>query len=376
MVGIPNGSSEGGREIIGQEMVIHRTLQTIPAAKHASISLASPTMMSSALAPLAPGLVTPKRPTTRPALPDQEERGKRSDVREEESQLVAMRPLGNPVSYGPQGMVGSQEQLPLFNPDQLGRLRDIQGQAPWLYTEAPIERIEEVSRPASLNQLEGRMTAMFGQQQQSETQLAEFLNEAATLRQDIVPLMRRNDELRTMVEAMERKLVPLRETNEELRGANLELRGVNFQLKKEIEMMKIRLSQIELSGNGDSAAYATPGQIPSPEAPKFVEVTENDNMTLPKNVRVPEELEVSKNDRVLEEFGVVKNVKVQGENEALEANRVTEENDAFENDKYKRSEDPQVVNWERFWWPCWPTIEESGTRRSTWFFERHDALDG
>ena len=104
------------------------------------------------------------------------------------------------------------------------------------------------------------------------------------MRQDIVPLMRRNDELRTMVESYGKEMVPLRETNEELRGANLELRGVNFQLKKEIEMMKIRLSQIELSGNGDSAAYATPGQIPSPEAPKFVEGTENDNMTLPKNV--------------------------------------------------------------------------------------------
>ena len=217
--------------------------------------------------------------------------------------LALMRPMGNPVVYGPQRMDGGRSQLPLFNPEQLGRFQNIQGQAPWLYAEASNERIEEVPRPISLEQAEARLT-------------------------QLEVLKRAEIEAEIKKESLERELVPLREVNAELREANLELRGTNHSLKKEIELLKVRLSLIESSGTGEQAAYATPGQLSTPDARNFANVVGNNQSNFPKN------------DGVLGEFEVSKNVKVQGENEAFETNEVIEENEAFESEKYKNLKRP------------------------------------
>ena len=77
---VSNGSGDGGLEIIGQEMVIHRTLHKAPAPKHPALPVTPTATASSMVAHPAPGLVTPKRPTTRFALPNQEEQGGNGSV--------------------------------------------------------------------------------------------------------------------------------------------------------------------------------------------------------------------------------------------------------------------------------------------------------
>lgn len=149
-----NGSVEG-LQLIGQELVAQRTIhsQVTPARtqvgrtppQQSQLNSVEPTPGQQEMAPTSQELVGASG-----ALHHRPGEGATGSAGRMESQVMSM-PRGSPVSYGPTPSM--ENPNPLFDFEQLRRLQELQGQAPWLYeqfgpNETPVPRPRHLPDPA------------------------------------------------------------------------------------------------------------------------------------------------------------------------------------------------------------------------------------
>ena len=265
----PNDDS--GLELIGQEVVIHRTIhQSTGQTPTAALPIES--------------LVTPTRPTTRSvtsALAENSNQGGLDGNGGIASEMQMVRtyprgtpmssemqrmpyPKGSPIAYGPSSSVGDQsQQLPLFTQDQLRRLHDLQSQAPQFYD-------ERIARPSFLQTEENRLGSS------GVVGFPQF---------PMTPEVR--DELKRQEESMKNQVDLLRQQVQQLAQQNQPLREINKTLKEENELLKLRLSLFDVAPG--TPVFATPN--PSTEK-------EHGRMGPETNFTVG--FEVPKNDKATE----------------------------------------------------------------------------
>ena len=238
-VPVPETPDDGSTlELIGQEMVIHRTV-------HQSSHQPSPGFS----APTSSALVTPTRMVTRAtrALTDGTEGGSAGGERPREPESLEMvHPNGSPQAFGPEASTpGTGGQLPLFNQDQLGRLHNLQMQAPLLYGGAvggpPVRSDPPVQVPRMVQMSPGPLDGSQGDPRFSPEQVRSLSNLVA----------QRNQLLTQEVERLERENIPLR-------AQNFSLREEQQALKQEIDRMKRRLSLVEVQAG--TPVFVSPDQ--------------------------------------------------------------------------------------------------------------------
>lgn len=303
--GISNGEVGNGLELIGQELVIHRTV-------HQSSNQSNPAPLQ-----IVEATATPAR-TVEPssaALADRAEGGEMSGQggnasERQETQLMTY-PKGSPVVLGP-GSTGPRS-LPLFDQDQLRRLHELQSQAPMLYSDGVRRQLameDSVRRPAFLPPQEDVRMAPFGLGAHQNPQVS------STPERQGMPMdvFRHWEDLRSRINHLDRE--------------NQDIRDFNQALRRENEVLKSRLSQYD--GQTGVPIYVTPDQ--KSERDQLASHFPDGAETL-KNVQVPEGNGVVENAQVPVPNGVSENVQVPVSNGVPENAQVPDSNGVFENVK-------------------------------------------
>ena len=321
-----NGQNDdSGLELIGQEVVIHRTI-------HQQSGQNPPT------APPFDALVTPTRPTTRSvnsALAEGSNQGGLSGNGGTASEMQMVRsypkgtpmsseiqrmpyPKGSPMSYGPVGSAGAQsQQLPLFDQDQLRRLHDLQNEAPQLYQ-------ERIARPSFLQAEEGRWSA---------------LGMGVFPSFPITPEVR--EELKKHEESLMSQVELLKQQAQQLAQQNQALREINKPLKEENELLKLRLSLFDVAPG--TPVFATPNtSLERDQGRAGPDATGTVGFETPKNVKVVG------NDLATEYKAVSQNVNASENVNAFENDEAFEESEVFENKDIPEGDDvPKYVEGKR-----------------------------
>ena len=301
----PNDDS--GLELIGQELVIHRTIhQSTGQTPTAALPIES--------------LVTPTRPTTRSvtsALAENSNQGGLDGNGGSASEMQMVRtyprgtpmssemqrmpyPKGSPIAYGPSSSVGDQsQQLPLFTQDQLRRLHDLQSQAPQFYD-------ERIARPSFLQTEENRLGSS------GVVGFPQF---------PMTPEVR--DELKRQEESMKNQVDLLRQQVQQLAQQNQPLREINKTLKEENELLKLRLSLFDVAPG--TPVFATPNPSTEKEHGRMGPET---NFTV--GFEVPKNDKATENDLVTENEAVTQNAEAFENAPAFEYAHVPESFKAFE----------------------------------------------
>ncbi len=341
---VPDGTSNGeigsGLELIGQEVVIHRTLRQ------------SSNQSNAAPLPIVEATTTPAR-TMVPsiaALADRSERGEmsgqgRNASERQETQLMT-HPKGSPVVLGP-GSTG-QRSLPLFDQDQLRRLHELQSQAPMLYSEGVRRQLtmeDSVRRPSFLPPQEDARMAPLGVGAHQNPQVM------------LTP------EMQGFPMDVFRQLEDLRNRINQLNRENQDTKEFNQVLRRENETLKSRLSFYD--GQTGAQIYVTPDQkserdhnhlgshfTDGAEALKNVQVLEGngafENAQVPvgngvfENVQVSENVQVPDGNEAFENVRMPENVKVPEYNHENFGKRNVETEETYGNDP-KRMKEGQSV---------------------------------
>ena len=311
------GKDDSGLELIGQEMVIRTVHQTSqhPSALPTNAALATPTRRTSG--------------ATR-ALTD----GAMEGSVEEKGEGFAIQPLvypkGSPKVFGPEGRTpGTGGSLPLFTQDQLGRLHDLQRQAPFLYGSSfggppvqggpPFQSAQLVSGPSSMMPPMIQMTP--GPVSEGQGDVRFHLEDLKQLAQQ---LAHRNQ--------------LLTQETQQLAQANVPLRARNFSLKEELQalkhendLLKMRLSLFDVQAG--TPVFATPDQEgdQADHFPVGYEIPEN--VQAFSNVQVTQNVPVISNAQVLTNDVVTQNVQVPVNAQVLTNDVVTQNAQVLENDE-------------------------------------------
>ena len=311
------GKDDSGLELIGQEMVIRTVHQTSqhPSALPTNAALATPTRRTSG--------------ATR-ALTD----GAMEGSVEEKGEGFAIQPLvypkGSPEVFGPEGRTpGTGGSLPLFTQDQLGRLHDLQRQAPFLYGSSfggppvqggpPFQSAQLVSGPSSMMPPMIQMTP--GPVSEGQGDVRFHLEDLKQLAQQ---LAHRNQ--------------LLTQETQQLAQANVPLRARNFSLKEELpalkhenDLLKMRLSLFDVQAG--TPVFATPDQEAdqADHFPVGYEIPEN--VQAFSNVQVTQNVPVISNAQVLTNDVVTQNVQVPVNAQVLTNDVVTQNAQVLENDE-------------------------------------------
>ena len=293
-----NGAKGNGKglELIGQELMIHRTIQqTVPGSLEGN-----PNQLTNALAEL----VTPTRPArTTPgassmvALEMAEEVG--TGGSNFGSQQVMRAPAGLPVSYGPMGSgQGSQEGFPLFTQDQLRRLHDLQQQAPYLYQKRSGKGVGEGAGQTGSVRMEA-------------------------VQHDLQVLHRHRDQLLEENRLMEEHNNKSREENRRWFEENQRLRAENSALRFRLILTDVQPGQSE---HGDHL-YQTPDRQPSSVVGGSGEVFELGSVNVTTNVKVTDYDEVQQNEQDLKNNEALKNDGVSKYEEVIDETYVEKSNE-------------------------------------------------
>ena len=273
---VANGLNDEGNnlELIGQELVV-RTI-------HQSSHQPSPIFQTD---PISPALVTPTRMVTRAtrALTSGTVEGSVGDEGEREFAIQPLvYPKGSPEVFGPgTNTPGTGGQLPLFTQDQLGRLHDLQRQAPLLYgggTGVPLA--QQIGGTNPMTQMSSGLVS--GGQGDGRSQLED-------LRQIAHQLAQRNQLLAQEVQQLER--------------ANVPLRAHNFSLKEENEILKLRLSLFDVQAG--TPVFASPDQGETGPNGQYTVGYE-----IPENAQVVPNAQVTSNDLFVPNAPVIQNAQV------------------------------------------------------------------
>ena len=284
-----NGPPDDGNslELIGQEMVIHRTI-------YQTSNQPSPVI------PTNVALGTPMRTASRATRALTDGTLERS-LGEEGGRSLAVQPLvypkGSPEVFGPEGSTpGTGGQLPLFNQDQLGRLHDLQMQAPLLYGGTvggpPVRSDTPMQIPRMVQMSPGPLDGSQGDPRFSPEQVRNLSNLVA----------QRNQLLTQEVERLERENIPLR-------AQNFSLREEQQALKQEMERLKRRLSLIEVQAG--TPVFVSPDQGKVGQGASMAagfDISQNDLVS--QNAQVSQNDLVSQNAQVLQNDLMTPNVKV------------------------------------------------------------------
>ena len=306
---VANGPNDEGSnlELIGQELVV-RTI-------HQSSYQPPPIVPTD---PTSPALVTPTRMVTRAtrALTSGTVEGSVGDEGERDSAIQPLvYPKGSPEVFGPgTNTPGTGGQLPLFTQDQLGRLHDLQRQAPLLYGGgAGVPLAQQIGGPNPMTQTSAGL--MGGGQGDLRPQLED-------LRQIAHQLAQRNQLLAQEVQQLER--------------ANVPLRAHNFSLKEENEILKLRLSLFDVQAG--TPVFASPDQGENGPSGQYTVGYE-----IPENVQVVSNAQVTSNDSVVPNAQVIQNAQVTS-NDLFVQNAQVTSNDLFVQNAQVTSNDLFVQN--------------------------------
>ena len=287
---LENGGQEGGLELIGQEMVIRRTLRQTPARSEPAAIV---DVMAPNSNPTAYDLRTPVRNTVSSQVPLAVATS--GDVMERDvvpgGQTGWSFPKGSPVVFGPMGMSGASSQ-PLFNQDQLRRLHELQQQAPSLYGNVVGREFQNIPRPQSLPREEGGYQGF---------QLGDQRRLVSGLQGEYVGGQRRGG-------TSEGERTELRREIRRLEEEHLPLRASIQSLKEENELLRIKLNFVE--GPTEGQVFLTPDRQTSMASGEGRHLNGASISNSVKNVPVPVKLIAPVKDEVVDGLEVPVNDRV------------------------------------------------------------------
>lgn len=332
----PNGSMDG-LQLIGQELVVQRTIHSqgtpsmtqvgrIP-QQESQLNSAEPTPSQQEMVSTSRELVGASG-----ILHHQRSEGPIGGAGGGESQLMSM-PRGSPMSYGP--TPSREMQNPLFDFEQLRRLQELQGQAPWLYgqfgqNETPVPRPRNLPDPlleeglirnrllGEMNEIRSRIGALESEIQVSTVENRNLADENRNLADENRSLAEENRSLRKKIEEAKEQwessskfATPEKAFVGSARGSGRSslVDPEEVQESKEVfddgyvsKSFEVPADEEVLKNYEASEGSFFPDYVKSVEEPY-----------VSKNVKADEEPYVSKNVKADEEPYVPKNVKGSGE---------------------------------------------------------------
>ena len=243
-----------GLELIGLELMIHRTIQqTIPAHSE-GLQIQPASAVPALVTPMRPSRASPRTATTMAAAEAAEGTGLGESIGG--NQELMTFPAGPPITYGPVGgSQGVQDMSPLFTQDQLRRLHDLQQQAPYLYQKRTGKGVGdgERTRPPFLAPEGGGMEGSSIRGQRSSQGLAGS-SRLEKNQLDLQLLHRHRDQLLEENRRMEEHNNLSREENRRWWEENQRLRAENAALRFRLTMTDVQNGRSE----NEDPIYQTP----------------------------------------------------------------------------------------------------------------------